>query len=85
MKQGQSSTPVIGIIIPTRISAVVNDCPCFSTFYTMIPIDCKITIICTKYYTGSLKFKVWALKCHQKPAQYLLCDSKAVLMRHSQT
>ena len=29
----------------TRISAGVDDCPCFSTFYCycMIPIDCKIT------------------------------------------
>ena len=27
----------------TRISASVDDCPCFSTFIAMIPIDCKIT------------------------------------------
>ena len=27
----------------TRISAQVDDCPCFSAFITMIPIDCKIT------------------------------------------
>jgi len=27
----------------TRVSAGVDDCPCFSTFITMIPIDCKIT------------------------------------------
>ena len=27
----------------TRISAGVDDCPCFTTFIAMIPIDCKIT------------------------------------------
>ena len=32
------------IKISTRISAGVDDFPCFSTFIAMIPIDCKITI-----------------------------------------
>ena len=27
----------------TRISAGVDDYPCFTTFIVMIPIDCKIT------------------------------------------
>ena len=27
----------------TRISAGVDDCPCFTTFIAIIPIDCKIT------------------------------------------
>ena len=26
----------------TRISAGVDDCPCFTTFIALIPIDCKI-------------------------------------------
>ena len=30
----------------TRVSAGVDDCLCFSTFITMIPIDCKITNYC---------------------------------------
>ena len=58
MKQGQSSTPAdilvdifnsynsewteLGIKLSTRISAGVADCPCFTTFITMIPIDYKI-------------------------------------------
>ena len=27
----------------TRLSGGVDDCPCFSAFLTMIPIECKIT------------------------------------------
>jgi len=35
----------IGIKMSARISAGVDDCPCFSFFFiTMIPVDCKITI-----------------------------------------
>ena len=33
-----------GLNCPLKTIAGMDDCPCFSTFITMIPIDCKITI-----------------------------------------
>jgi len=34
---------IIGVKMSTRISAGVDDCPCFCTFTNMIHIDYKIT------------------------------------------
>ena len=36
--------------MPTRISAGVGDHPCFLTFITMIPIDCKIANFSLHFY-----------------------------------
>ena len=38
--------------MPTRISAGVGDHPCFLTFITMIPIDCKITNFSLYLFAG---------------------------------
>ena len=38
--------------MPARISAGVGDYPCFHTFISMIPIDCKLLIFpytCIRY------------------------------------
>ena len=43
--------------MPTRISAGVDDHPCFLTFITMIPTDCKINFSLNLYslMLGNLK------------------------------
>jgi len=68
VKQGQSSIPANilmdifnpfnsanGLRLLTRISAGVDDCPCFTNFIALIPIDSNITnfpYTCTYYEAG---------------------------------
>ena len=59
----------------TRISAGVDDCPCFTTFYCYDPpIDCKITNFSLHlfvYFFGNMNDdKFYFRECHMKSSSF---------------
>ena len=57
----------------TRISAGADDCPCFTTFIAMIPIDCKITNFSLHLFVYFFLVAIIILVNSQAPLQKKKC------------